>query len=146
MTPPTEHRTVASATSRWPHQGPGQRRMLVAAILVLVGAVSPWVALPTGTILGIEGAGIWTIAAGGIGLAGALYRSRLVVRLHAVVLAATPLALGGWQVAHLLRLGCDLRVCSPSFGLVLTLGGGVLAASAVRELVAQPPRSAAAAH
>lgn len=120
--------------------------MLLAAILVLVGAVSPWVALPTGTILGIEGAGIWTIAAGGIGLAGALFRNRVVVQLHAVVLAATPLVLGGWQVVHLLRLGCSLRVCAPSFGLVLTLGGGVLAASALRELVARAPRSPAAAH
>lgn len=112
--------------------------MLLAAVLVLVGAVSPWIALPTGTILGIEGAGVWTIAAGGIGLAGAMFRHRGTVRGHAVVLAAVPLALGGWQVVHLLRLGCDLRVCAPSFGLVLTLGGGVLAASAVRQLFAHP--------
>jgi hypothetical protein len=113
--------------------------MVLAAVMVLVGAVSPWIALPTGTtILGIQGAGVWTIAAGGIGLAGAMFRHRGTVRAHALVLAAVPLALGGWQLVHLLRLGCDLRECAPSFGLVLTLAGGLLAASAVRELFARP--------
>jgi hypothetical protein len=108
---------------------------VVAAVLVLLGAVTPWVDHVGGTVLGVEGAGIWTLAAGGIGLAGGLFRHRRVVLGHALVLALTPLSLGGWQAARLAAIGCDFRVCAPSFGLVLTLAGGGLAAAATWRLL-----------
>jgi hypothetical protein len=119
----------AAATS-WPYHGRAQRRLVLAAVLVLVGAVSPWIDHVGGTTLGVQGAGVWTLAAGGMGLAGAWYRHRAVVLVHAAILAVTPLALGLWQAVHLWNIGCDFRVCAPSFGLVLTLAGGVIAAFA----------------
>lgn len=129
--------TAASRTSpspRWPYLGAPQKRMIVASILVLVGAVTPWVEHLGGTVLGVQGAGVWTLAAGGIGLAGALFRRRPVVVVHAAVLAITPLVLGGWQTARLVAIGCDFRVCAPSFGLLLTIAGGGLAAAATWRL------------
>ncbi|MEX0834727.1 MAG: hypothetical protein WD010_01450, partial [Nitriliruptor sp.] len=64
-------------------------------------------------------------------------RRRGLALAHALVLAITPLAIGGWQVARLVAIGCDFRVCAPSFGLVLTLIGGFLAALATRQLLAR---------
>jgi hypothetical protein len=108
----------------------------VAALFVLLGAVTPWVDTVAGNVLGVQGGGLYTLSAGGIGLAGAFLRHPRVVLVHAAILAVTPLAIGGWQVARLIAIGCDFRVCAPSFGLVLTLIGGALAAVATRRLVA----------
>jgi hypothetical protein len=126
------------ATS-WPYHGRAQRRLVLAAVLVLIGAVSPWVDHVGGTTLGVQGAGVWTMAAGGMGLAGALFRHRGVVLVHAAILAITPLTLGLWQAVHLWRIGCDFRVCAPSFGLVLTIAGGVVAAVAAWRIHRGPP-------
>lgn len=127
---------AAPPPPRWPYHGRPQRRLLIASLLLLIGAVSPWIDTVAGTVLGVAGAGIYTLAAGGIGLAGAVFfRRRSVVIAHAVVTAVTPLVLGGWQAARLVAIGCDLRVCAPSFGLVLTLAGGIVAASATLQLL-----------
>lgn len=127
--------------TRWPYQGPPQRRLLVAALLVLIGAVTPWIDVLGANVLGVQGAGMYTLAAGGIGLAGAFFRRRAVVIGHAAVLAVTPLVLGGWQAGRLVAIGCDFRVCAPSFGLVLTLAGGAVAAAATRQLLRGAPRA-----
>lgn len=124
--------TSANATSDR-RLSPARRRAALAATLVLLGGVSPWVAHPGGTTLGVEGAGLWTLAAGGVGLAGALLRHPTIARLHLAVLAAVPTALGAWQVWHLGRLGCLTGPCQPSFGLVLTLAGGLVASAALRD-------------
>lgn len=108
---------------------------MVAALLVLIGAVTPWIDTVAGNVLGVAGGGIHTLAAGGIGLAGACFRRRGVVAAHAAVLAVVPLAIGAWQLARLVAIGCDFRVCAPSFGLVLTLVGGAVAASATVQLL-----------
>jgi hypothetical protein len=129
-----------SPPPRWPYQGRPQRRLLIAALLVLIGAVAPWIDTVGGNVLGVQGAGMYTLAAGGIGLAGAFFRRHAVVVGHAVVLAAVPLVLGGWQVARLVAIGCDFRVCAPSFGLVLTLAGGALAAAASWQLLRGAPQ------
>lgn len=130
-----------SPPPRWPYQGRPQRRLLVAALLVLIGAVTPWIDTVGGNVLGVQGAGMYTLASGGIGLAGAFFRGRAVVIAHAVVLALTPLVLGGWQAGRLVAIGCDFRVCAPSFGLVLTLAGGVIAAAATRQLLRGAPQT-----
>lgn len=104
---------------------------------MLVGAVTPWIDTVGGNVLGVQGGGLYTLSAGGIGLAGAFIRRRGLALAHALVLAITPLAIGGWQVARLVAIGCDFRVCAPSFGLVLTLIGGFLAALATRQLLAR---------
>jgi hypothetical protein len=138
-TTPAPRAATTPATThgrRPPHRA--DRRLIVAALLVLLGAVTPWIDTVAGNVLGVQGGGLYTLAAGGIGLAGAFLPHRRVVLAHAVVLAATPLVIGGWQAARLVAIGCDFRVCAPSFGLVLTLLGGGLAAVATRRLAADP--------
>jgi hypothetical protein len=124
---------------RWPYLGRPQRRLLVAALLVLVGAVTPWIDTVAGTVLGVAGGGVHTLAAGGMGLAGVCFRRRGVVIAHALVLAAVPLVLGGWQAVRLVAVGCDFRACAPGFGLVLTLAGGAVAAAASWQLLRGTP-------
>lgn len=127
------------APTRWPYQGRPQRRLIVAALLVLIGAVTPWVDTVAGNVLGVAGGGIHTLAAGGIGLAGACFRRRGVVLAHAAVLAAVPLVIGTWQLVRLIAVGCDFRVCAPSFGLLLTVAGGAVAAAATVQLLRGSP-------
>ncbi|MEX1177666.1 MAG: hypothetical protein WEB09_04320 [Nitriliruptor sp.] len=112
--------------------------MVIAASFVLLGAATPWIDTVGGNVLGVQGGGLYTLAAGGIGLAGAFLRHRGLALAHTLVLAATPLLIGLWQVARLVRIGCDFRVCAPSFGLVLTLMGGGLAAVALRRMIRSP--------
>lgn len=131
--------TTSPAPPRWPYLGRPQRRLLVASLLVLIGAVAPWVDTIAGTVLGVAGGGVQTLAAGGIGLAGAFFRRRGVVIAHALVLAAVPLVIGGWQSARLVSIGCDFRSCAPGFGLVLTLAGGAVAAAATWQLIRGAP-------
>ena len=110
-------------------RGPGSRRLLGAALLVLFGAFLPWVATAAGNVAGVRGAGLWTMYAAVLGVAGAIIRSAALASLHAAVLAVVALALPLWQVVHLARL-VGFSGWMPGPGLVLTLGGGVLAASA----------------
>jgi hypothetical protein len=145
-TRPSPTSSAAVPAPRWPYHGRDQRHLLIAAVIVLLGAVTPWVETVVGTVLGVQGGGMYTLAAGGMGLAGALYRRRWVVLTHGVVLAVTPLLLSAWQVSRLVALGCDFRVCAPSYGLVLTVVGAGLATRAVVRLLrgstAQPPTTA----
>lgn len=134
-----EARTVAVA--RWPYVGPGQRRLLYASILVLVGSVMPWVDTAAGNFLGVQGAGLWTLSAGGIGLAGAFLRRRSIVAVHAAVLAVATLFLAGWQLLHLLPI-CAGGGCVPGVGLGGTLLGGAVAATALVGLARSQPRTA----
>ncbi len=127
---------------RWPYLGRPQRRLLIAAFLVLFGSVTPWVDTVGGNLLGVQGGGLYTLSAGGIGLAGAFFRRRGVVLAHAFVLAGTPLVIATWQVARLIAIGCDFRVCAPGVGLVITLAGGAIAASATRQLLRGPDPAA----
>lgn len=101
--------------------------------MVLVGAFLPWVYSGAGNVLGIHGAGLWTLYASFLGIAGAIVRSPRVVAVHAAILAVVAVALPLWQVAHLLSL-VGLEGWMPGAGLVLTLGGGVVAAVAAMRL------------
>lgn len=94
--------------------------------MILVGAFLPWVYTGAGNIVGIRGAGLWTMYASFLGLAGVILRSPRVVAVHAAVLAVVATALPLWQVVHLYsKVG--FAGWMPGVGLVLTFGGGVLA-------------------
>lgn len=103
-----------------------------------LGAFLPWVYAGVGTVSGARGAGLWVFYAATLGLAGALVSSRRVAALQATVLAVAAVGLAVWQVVHLLSL-VGLQGWLPGPGLVLTLGGGVLAAAAARSLFSGHP-------
>lgn len=121
------------ATRGSARRNPASRRLLVAALLILVGAFLPWLATGAGNVSGVRGAGLWTMYAAVLGLAGAAVRSPRIAALHAAVLALAALALPLWQVVHVVGL-VGFQGWVPGPGLVMTVGGGVLAAGAARTL------------
>jgi hypothetical protein len=122
------------------------RRLLGAAVMVLLGAFLPWIYTGVGSVVGIRGAGLWTMYAAVLGIAGAVIRRPRVSAVHAGVLGAVAVGLSLWQVVHLVSL-VGFAGWMPGPGLVLTLGGGVLAATAARTLwldaTAAGPRASA---
>jgi pheromone shutdown protein TraB len=112
---------------------PGNGRLLAAALMILVGAFLPWLATGAGNVSGVRGAGLWTMYAAVLGLAGALVRSPRLAALHAAVLAVVAVLLPLWQVVHLAGL-VGFSGWIPGPGLVMTVGGGVLAGSAALTL------------
>jgi hypothetical protein len=103
-----------------------------------LGAFLPWVYTGLGSVSGARGAGLWVFYAATLGLAGALVPLRRLAAVQAVVLAAVAIALPLWQVGHLLSL-VGLQGWLPGPGLLLCLGGGVLAAKAALALLTSRP-------
>ncbi|WP_324275368.1 hypothetical protein [Blastococcus brunescens] len=114
-------------------RNPGSRRLLGAALLVLLGAFLPWVVTGAGNVAGVRGAGLWTMYAAVLGIAGAIIRSHVLAAAHAALLAVVATALPLWQVLHLANL-VGFSGWAPGPGLVLSLGGGILAGSAAVSL------------
>ncbi|MGY1915083.1 hypothetical protein [Blastococcus sp. SYSU DS0973] len=81
----------------------------------------------------MRGAGLWTMYAALLGIAGAIIRSSTLAAVHALVLAVVAIALPLWQVLHLAGL-VGFSGWAPGPGLVLTVGGGILAGSAAVSL------------
>lgn len=108
--------------------------------MVLIGAWMPWIYTGLGSVAGIRGAGLWTMYAAVLGLAGAIIRRPRLAAVHAGALAVVATGLALWQVVHLFSL-VGFEGWMPGPGIVLTLGGGVLAATAARSLWAEesPP-------
>lgn len=101
--------------------------------MVVLGSFLPWIDTAVGSVSGARGAGLWTFYAAMLGLAGALVPMRRVAAVQAAVFALVAVAVPVWQVVHVLTLvGTGGWVPGP--GLVLVLGGGVLAASAAAQL------------
>jgi hypothetical protein len=101
--------------------------------MVLLGAWLPWVYTGMGSVAGVRGAGLWTMYAAVLGIAGAIIKRPRLAAGHAAALAVVAIALAVWQVVHLLSL-VGFSGWMPGPGLVLTLGGGVLAATSARAL------------
>lgn len=139
-TPPplaaTETPAGPPALSRWPYAGHGQQTLLWASVLVTVGAFLPWLMTGVGTFTGMRGAGSWTVFAGVIGIGVSLVRSRRVVLVHAVGIAAIAIVLPGWQLLHTIGL-VGFRGWLPGIGLIMTLGGGIAIARAAHEIHAE---------
>ena len=118
---------------RWPYVGHGQQTLLWASTLITVGAFLPWLMTGVGTFTGMRGAGSWTVFAGVIGIGVSLVRSRVVVLVHAVAIAAIAIGLTSWQLLHTISL-VGFRGWLPGVGLLMTLGGGIVIARAAREI------------
>lgn len=107
--------------------------------MVAVGSFLPWLDTAVGSVSGARGPGLWTFYAAMLGLAGALVPIRSLAVVQGAVLALTAIALPVWQLVHVLGL-VGTAGWIPGPGLVLVLGGGVLAAVGVRRmLVAEVP-------
>lgn len=134
--------TLSAARPRAPRRSRASRHLLAAAVMVLVGAFLPWVYTGAGSVAGVRGAGLWTMYAAVLGVGGAIIRAHRLAALHAGLLAVIAIALPGWQLMHLLsKVG--FAGWMPGAGLVLTIGGGVLAGFAAvslwRHSPAEPP-------
>jgi len=125
--------TSTAAPARVRARVPGRGRLVAASALVIVGSFLPWIQTAAGNISGARGAGVWTFYAAMLGLAGAIIPLRRVGAVQAAIMAAAAIALPVWQVVHLLSL-VGMAGWLPGPGLVLVLGGGVLAAVAARQL------------
>jgi hypothetical protein len=121
---------------RWPYAGHGQQTLLWASVLITVGAFLPWLMTGVGTFTGMRGAGSWTVFAGVIGIGVSLVRSRRVVLVHAVGIAAIAILLPGWQLVHTITL-VGFRGWLPGIGLIMTLGAGIVIAHAALEIHAE---------
>ena len=123
---------MAASTPRGRARVPGRGRVAGAVALVAVGSFMPWIDTALGNVSGARGAGLWTFYACMLGLAGVMVPLRGLAVAQAALLGVVALALPLWQVGHLLSL-VGTAGWMPGPGLVLVLGGGVLACvSAVR--------------
>jgi hypothetical protein len=116
---------------------PAKRRLAGAVAMVAFGSFLPWVDTAIGSVSGARGAGLWTFYAAMLGLAAALFPVRRVAAVQAAIFAAAALLLPTWQVVHMLNL-VGTSGWMPGPGLVLVLGGGVLAATAAVQLFRPP--------
>jgi hypothetical protein len=117
---------MSAARPRAPRRSRSSLHLLGASLMILVGAFLPWISTGAGNVIGVRGAGLWTMYAAFLGLGGAFIRHRRVASAHAGILAVVATVLPVWQLLHMLsRVG--FAGWMPGAGLVLTLGGGVLA-------------------
>lgn len=112
--------------------------VLGAALMILVGAFLPWVSTAAGTVPGVRGAGLWTMYAACLGIAGAILKAPRIAAAHAAVMGVVAVALSLWQLLHLVGL-VGFGGWLPGPGVVMTFGGGVLAGSAAVRLWRQRP-------
>lgn len=112
---------------------PGRKRLALATAMVMIGSFMPWVSTALGNLSGARGPGIWTFYAAMLGLAGALIPWRKVGAVQAGILAAVAVVLPVWQLARMFnQVGWGGWMPGP--GMVLVLGGGVLAGVAAVQL------------
>jgi hypothetical protein len=112
---------------------PGRKRLLWASLMALVGGFMPWLMTEVGNVNGYRGAGLWVAYAAMLGLAGAMLPWRRVAAVQGFILAAVAVALPLWQFVHVVSL-VGFAGWMPGPGLVMCLGGGVLAAVGSRQL------------
>ena len=115
----------------------GRKQLLGASAMVALGAFLPGVQTAVGSVAGVRGAGLWTFYAATLGVAGVLVPVRRLAIAQAAVLGLAAVGLALWQLVHLYSL-VRFEGWMPGPGLVLTVGGGVLALAAARSLVREP--------
>lgn len=122
-------------TTRTPGH-PGRKRLGLAVAMVMFGSFMPWVSTALGNLSGARGPGLWTFYAAMLGLAGALLPLRRLGALQAAILAVVAVALPVWQLVRIFS-AVGWGGWMPGPGLVLVLGGGVLAGVAAVQLYRQ---------
>lgn len=108
---------------------PGSTAMLLGGLLMALGSLLPWVATPAGSLSGTAGAGLWTLCAGAIAIAGALIPYRRIAIAHAVVPGVAAATIVVWQLARLAHLSASTDSWGnllPGIGLVLVGGASVV--------------------
>lgn len=118
---------------------PGQMRLLVAGLFMILGGWLPWVYTSAGVVvIGAVGAGLWVFYAGLLAVAGGLLPRglRTMALVQAVLVGVVAIALPVWQLVHLWNL-VGFEGWAPGPGLALSIMGGALALIAARQL-AQP--------
>lgn len=128
--------TSKRTTTRTPMH-PGRKRLAMATAMVMIGSFMPWVNTSLGNLSGARGPGVWTFYAAMLGLAGALLPLRRLGALQGAILAAVAVTLPVWQLARVLN-AVGAGGWMPGPGMVLVLGGGVLAGVAAVQLYRQP--------
>ncbi|WP_235999126.1 hypothetical protein [Qaidamihabitans albus] len=127
MSPLTRAATATPGRRRIMHAGsPG---MILGGLLLLVGSLMPWVSTPVGHLSGAAGAGLWTLCAGTIAIAGALMPYQRVAFAHALLPGAAAAVLVLWQLARLMQLSASTDSWGkllPGIGLVLVGGAAVI--------------------
>jgi hypothetical protein len=106
--------------------------------MVAIGSFLPWIDTVVGNVNGYQWAGLWTFYAAMLGLAGALVPVRRLAIAQGSVLAVAAVVLPLVQVGQLLSL-VGTAGWRPGPGLVLVVGGGVLAGVAVRTMLTHAP-------
>lgn len=130
-------RTSPSTATRAPAR-PGRRRLGLAVGMVMIGSFMPWISTALGNLSGAGGPGIWTFYASMLGLGGALLPMRRLGAVQAAILSAVAVALPVWQLARVFDI-VGFGGWMPGPGLVLVLGGGVLAGAAAVQLYRDAP-------
>jgi hypothetical protein len=123
----------ATAPTR-PGVDPRRKRLGLAVLMVVFGSFLPWLDTAVGSISGARGPGLWTFYAAMLGMAGALVPNRRIAGVQAAVMGAVCVVLPVWQLVRALDL-LGTEGWLPGPGVVLVLGGGVLALSTARALL-----------
>jgi len=103
--------------------------MILGGLLMVVGSPMPWVSTPVGGLSGAAGAGLWTLCAGFLAIAGALLPRRRVAFVHAVVPGVAAALIVSWQLIRLVQISASTDAWGkvlPGIGLVLVAGGAVV--------------------
>jgi hypothetical protein len=105
--------------------------------MIALGSFLPWISTALGSVSGVMGAGLWTFYAAMLGLAACLVPSKKLAIGQGAVMALVAVALPVWQLVHVLTL-VGTGGWLPGPGLVVVLGGGVLAAVGLRRMATHP--------
>ncbi|WP_202619078.1 hypothetical protein [Ornithinimicrobium cavernae] len=113
---------------------PGQKRLLAASAMMLIGAFLPWLYTPLGNFTGMSGPGLWTATVAMLALAGALVPLRMLAVAQAVIAAAVATVIPLWQFWHMFSQ-VGMAGWMPGPGLLLTFVGGLLSGIAAWQLL-----------
>ncbi|WP_256842979.1 hypothetical protein [Ornithinimicrobium cryptoxanthini] len=134
MTAVAERKAAAPGQRVRGRKMPGQKRMLGASVMILVGAFLPWLYTPLGNFTGMNGPGLWTATVGMLALAGALVPLRRLAIGQALIAAAVAVVIPVWQFWHMFSL-VGFAGWMPGPGLLLTAVGGLLCGIAAWQLL-----------
>lgn len=103
--------------------------MLGGGLLAVVGSLLPWLSTPMGSLSGMAGAGLWTLSAGMVAIAGALLPYRRVALVHAAIPGLAMAVIVAWQLVHIGYISVitgSWGQLLPGMGLVMVGGGAAL--------------------
>lgn len=129
--------TATVARPRWPYAGAGQKPLLLASVLMIVGSFLPWVMTPLGNLAGSSGPGLYTLYLACIGISGALVRRPRLALVQALLTGIGGAGIALWQIVVVVQLSIRTDAWGtliPGVGLVFVLASGLLALVAARRL------------